>query len=266
MNNSNKTKKEWCGSFSDSPSITIEILDLLRGFMGNNKHTKYNIKVQIEPSVEDEYKRGHVVEVDFGDEDNNENKGVQSVVIVQNDVGNKYSSTIIVVPVKFDENKIKHYDIQKITTIDKDRVIRKLTENKYDISDILKELVYNLKNYDSKNVFLKRGTVVYADFGETVGSEQNGVRPCIVLQNNINNHCIKSIIVAPLSLSNKKNLPTHYRLDSPIKNEIKPSVILFEQIREVNLSKIVSHVDFINIDEHTEIDDIIQNKIFGTIK
>lgn len=57
---------------------------------------------------------------------------------------------------------------------------------------------------------LKRGDIFYADLSPVVGSEQGGVRPVVVLQNNVGNRISPTTIVAPLTTQNKPNLPTHY--------------------------------------------------------
>lgn len=100
---------------------------------------------------------------------------------------------------------------------------------------------------------LRRGDIYSADLSPSVGSEQSGFRPVLVLQNNIGNCFSPTIIIAAITGVNKKSqkFPTHYHL----KNECgltRPSVVMLEQIRTIRLKKYIGHlnaVDMNNIDE-----------------
>ena len=103
---------------------------------------------------------------------------------------------------------------------------------------------------------LRRGDIYSADLSPSVGSEQSGFRPVLVLQNNIGNCFSPTIILAAITGVNKKSqkFPTHYHL----KNECgltRPSVVMLEQIRTIDkkrLKKYIGHlnaVDMNNIDE-----------------
>ena len=56
---------------------------------------------------------------------------------------------------------------------------------------------------------MKRGDIYYADLGKVVGSEQSGIRPVVVVQNNIGNKYSNTVIVLPITSRFKKKLPTH---------------------------------------------------------
>lgn len=91
-------------------------------------------------------------------------------------------------------------------------------------------------DFDSKNFNYKRGQIVVVDLGDNgVGSEQNGKRPCIVVQNNMGNRFSPTLIVAPITGQvNKKPLPTHVKLDSQKYCLEKDSTILTEQVKVIS--------------------------------
>ena len=78
-----------------------------------------------------------------------------------------------------------------------------------------------------------QGDVVYLDFNPTLGHEQKGVRPAVVISNNTFNKFTKMVIVCPIT-SNDKEFPTHYLLEDTIK--VYGSV-LCEHIRSINYEK-----------------------------
>ena len=95
---------------------------------------------------------------------------------------------------------------------------------------------------------IKRGEIYYANLCPIVGSEQGGVRPVVILQNNKGNfHSRTTIIAAITSELDKPNLPTHVIFKSDCMK--KESMVLLEQIRTVDKSRIG---DFIGlVDENT---------------
>ncbi|OON95948.1 MAG: PemK family transcriptional regulator, partial [Candidatus Epulonipiscium fishelsonii] len=79
---------------------------------------------------------------------------------------------------------------------------------------------------------VKRGDVFYADLSPVIGSEQGGVRPVLVVQNNVGNRFSPTIIcVAITSKINKAKLPTHVEIDGNKYEAVRHSVILLEQVR-----------------------------------
>lgn len=102
---------------------------------------------------------------------------------------------------------------------------------------------------------IKRGEIYYADLSPVVGSEQGGVRPVIVLQNDIGNKYSPTIIAAAItSQMTKAKLPTHIELDANM-GLPKDSVVLLEQIRTLDKRRLkekicdVSQVKMAQIDE-----------------
>ena len=94
---------------------------------------------------------------------------------------------------------------------------------------------------------VRRGDIYYADLSPVVGSEQGGIRPVLVIQNNIGNRHSPTIICAAItSKMNKAKLPTHIEISTRDYNIVKNSVILLEQIRTIDkqrLKEYVCHID-----------------------
>lgn len=94
---------------------------------------------------------------------------------------------------------------------------------------------------------LKRGDVYYADLNPVVGSEQGGVRPVLVIQNDIGNKYSPTIIVAAItSKINKAQLPTHVEIAADDSSLDRDSVILLEQIRTIDKKRLKSEVAKLN--------------------
>ena len=94
---------------------------------------------------------------------------------------------------------------------------------------------------------IKRGDIYFADLRPVVGSEQGGVRPVLIIQNDVGNRHSPTVIVAAItSQINKSKLPTHVELSSRRYEMVKDSVILLEQLRTIDkrrLKERVCHLD-----------------------
>ncbi len=94
---------------------------------------------------------------------------------------------------------------------------------------------------------IRRGDIFYADLRPVIGSEQGGVRPVLIIQNDTGNKHSPTVICAAItSQMNKAKLPTHVELDSKQYNMIKDSVILLEQLRTIDKKRLkdkVCHLD-----------------------
>lgn len=94
---------------------------------------------------------------------------------------------------------------------------------------------------------MKRGDVYYADLRPVIGSEQGGIRPVLIIQNDIGNKHSPTIIVAAItSKMNKAKLPTHIELSSVEYAMDKDSVILLEQLRTIDKKRMkdkICHLD-----------------------
>ena len=91
---------------------------------------------------------------------------------------------------------------------------------------------------------IKRGEIYYADLDPVIGSEQGGVRPVLIIQNDVGNEYSPTVIVAMItSKSKKENMPTHVKLNLDIANGLKyNSVVLCEQLRTIDKSRLKSMI------------------------
>lgn len=94
---------------------------------------------------------------------------------------------------------------------------------------------------------MKRGDVYYADLRPVVGSEQGGIRPVLIIQNDVGNRHSPTVICAAItSKMNKAKLPTHIELSTEQYDMDKDSVILLEQLRTIDKKRLkdkVCHLD-----------------------
>ncbi|MCQ2548591.1 MAG: type II toxin-antitoxin system PemK/MazF family toxin [Lachnospiraceae bacterium] len=94
---------------------------------------------------------------------------------------------------------------------------------------------------------MKRGDVFYADLRPVVGSEQGGIRPVLIIQNDIGNKYSPTVICAAItSKLNKQKLPTHIQVSSGQYDLVKDSVILLEQVRTIDKARLkdkICHLD-----------------------
>lgn len=94
---------------------------------------------------------------------------------------------------------------------------------------------------------VKRGDIFYADLSPVIGSEQGGIRPVLIIQNDVGNRYSPTVICAAItSQMNKAKLPTHIELDSRRYCLAKDSVVLLEQIRTIDKKRLrekTGHID-----------------------
>ncbi len=99
---------------------------------------------------------------------------------------------------------------------------------------------------------VNRGDIWYADLSPAVGSEQAGVRPVVIIQNEKGNRFAPTVIVAAVTSQNKKNLPTHVRLDEDT-GLAKTSVVLAEQVRTLSKHRLLERVGAVSTQKMQEI-------------
>lgn len=94
---------------------------------------------------------------------------------------------------------------------------------------------------------IKRGDIFYADLRPVIGSEQGGIRPVLIIQNDIGNKHSPTVICAAItSKMNKAKLPTHVEIDANKYEIVKDSVVLLEQLRTIDKKRLkdkVCHLD-----------------------
>lgn len=93
---------------------------------------------------------------------------------------------------------------------------------------------------------IKRGDIYYADLNPTVGCEQGGIRPVLIIQNNVGNHFSPTVIAAAITSRKKKDMPTHVLIDENNTRLFADSRIMLEQVRTIDrerLKEYVGHAD-----------------------
>jgi len=97
----------------------------------------------------------------------------------------------------------------------------------------------------------KRGDVYYVDCGEVIGSEQGGIRPAVIIQNDTGNNYSPTTIVALVTSREKKPLPTHVRIAHGFD---RPSCVLLEQIRTISKQRLGDYLFSLGDDDMQRID------------
>lgn len=94
---------------------------------------------------------------------------------------------------------------------------------------------------------IQRGDIFYADLRPVVGSEQGGIRPVLIIQNDVGNRHSPTVICAAItSKMNKAKLPTHIEIEANTYDIVRDSVILLEQLRTIDKQRLkdkVCHLD-----------------------
>lgn len=93
---------------------------------------------------------------------------------------------------------------------------------------------------------VRKGDIYYADLTPVVGSEQGGVRPVLIIQNNVGNRHSPTVIVAAITRScSKHHLPTHVQLFS-VHGLRQDSMVLLEQVRTIDRSRLREYIGRLN--------------------
>lgn len=117
----------------------------------------------------------------------------------------------------------------------------------------------------------KRGEIIYVNLSPVIGSEQDGIRPALIVQNDKGNKFSPTLIILPITSRIKKILPTHIRIDGNRFGLPKDSVILGEQIRTIDKKRILSRIGFLDeitmlkVKRALEINFEIRSDIFALI-
>ena len=94
---------------------------------------------------------------------------------------------------------------------------------------------------------IRRGDIFYADLRPVIGSEQGGIRPVLIIQNDVGNRHSPTVICAAItSKMNKAKLPTHIEIDASSYDIVRDSVILLEPLRTIDKQRLkdkVCHLD-----------------------
>ena len=102
---------------------------------------------------------------------------------------------------------------------------------------------------------VKRGDIYYADLSPVVGSEQGGIRPVLIVQNDVGNQFSPTVIAAAItSRRYKTNLPTHIRVNARGSGLAKDSIILLEQVRTLDKKRLKEKMGNLDSTDMTRVD------------
>jgi mRNA interferase MazF len=108
-------------------------------------------------------------------------------------------------------------------------------------------------------VIVKRGDVFFADLSPVVGSEQGGMRPVLVIQNDIGNRFSPTVIIAAITAQiQKAKLPTHIEIDAKTHGFDRDSVILLEQIRTIDKQRLTDKITHLDEDLMEKVNEALQ--------
>lgn len=108
-------------------------------------------------------------------------------------------------------------------------------------------------------MIIQRGDVYFADLSPVVGSEQGGIRPVLILQNNIGNRFSPTVIVAAITAQiQKAKLPTHVEIDAKRYGFDRNSVILLEQIRTLDKQRLTDKITKLDVGMMKKIDHALE--------
>ena len=102
---------------------------------------------------------------------------------------------------------------------------------------------------------VKRGDIYYADLSPVVGSEQGGVRPVLIVQNDVGNRYSPTVIAAAItSQQEKTSLPTHIKVNAEDCSLSKDSIILLEQVRTIDKTRLKEKMGALDINNMDMVD------------
>lgn len=108
-------------------------------------------------------------------------------------------------------------------------------------------------------MIIKKGDIYYADLSPVIGSEQGGVRPVLVVQNDIGNRYSPTVIIAAItSQINKAKLPTHVEIRGEDYGLSKDSVLLLEQIRTIDKRRLGEKIGHVKEDIIARVNDALR--------
>ena len=104
---------------------------------------------------------------------------------------------------------------------------------------------------------VRKGEIYYADLSPVVGSEQGGIRPVVILQNDKGNHYSPTTIIAAVTSRKKKShLPTHIEIKNPKLK--RKSVVMLEQVRTIDKIRLLEYVGKVDDDTMQKIDKAVK--------
>ena len=120
--------------------------------------------------------------------------------------------------------------------------------------------VFEYRKRGIRKMLIKRGDVFYADLDPIIGSEQGGIRPVLVVQNNVGNKYSPTVVVLPISSAKKNNMPTHIHICGS-KMMPKDSIVLAEQIRTIDRNRLLRYVGSVSLEIMEKVDRAVKISI-----
>lgn len=106
---------------------------------------------------------------------------------------------------------------------------------------------------------VKRGEIYYADLSPVVGSEQGGIRPVLIVQNDVGNKHSPTVIAAAITSKQEKNkLPTHISVQASSCGLAKDSVVLLEQVRTLDKRRLKERMGELDQGSMAQVNDALQ--------
>jgi mRNA interferase MazF len=106
---------------------------------------------------------------------------------------------------------------------------------------------------------IRRGDIFYADLSPVIGSEQGGIRPILIVQNDVGNKYSPTVIVAAItSQISKAKLPTHVEINAKHFSLEKDSVILLEQLRTIDKRRLKEKITHLSEDVMDKVDEAVR--------
>ncbi len=108
----------------------------------------------------------------------------------------------------------------------------------------------------------RRGKIYYADLSPSVGSEQGGIRPVIVVQNDKGNQYGPTIIIAPITsqINKRRDLPIHYYIRK-VPGLKSPGVVLLEQIRTIDKKRVIKYLGQASKRQMNQLDKVLERSL-----
>jgi len=102
---------------------------------------------------------------------------------------------------------------------------------------------------------IKRGEIYYADLSPVVGSEQGGIRPVLIIQNDVGNRYSPTVIAAAITSQRDKNkLPTHISVEASDCGLAKDSIVLLEQVRTIDKQRLKEKMGSLDMESMVMVD------------
>lgn len=111
---------------------------------------------------------------------------------------------------------------------------------------------------NDREMLVKRGEIYYADLSPVVGSEQGGVRPVLIVQNDVGNKHSPTVIAAAItSQKDKSKLPTHISLNAASCGLAKDSIVLLEQVRTLDKRRLKERMGELDSDAMSQVNNAL---------